>query len=150
MAEKMQSYFNSRLNIVSRYAVKRDIANFSSFFSWCTSQGYITHNPIKLVKKPKLPEKQPLYFNKSELDEFLFSIDNDNYKDLVLVAVYTGLRQMELLTLTSEQIDLERETITLDNRNHTTKSKRIRVVPMNSIVIDIIEKRIDSEYLFEI
>lgn len=146
--ERLQKYFNIRAARVSTHAVKRDIANFSSFFSWCLSQGYQSNNPIKLVKKPKLPEKQPLYFTKEELNKLILSIDNDVYKDLIILAVNTGLRQMELLSLTSKQIDLERGILTLDNRNHITKSKRIRVIPMNSHVINIMKKRINSENIF--
>jgi integrase len=145
---KLQDYFNYRTSVVSAYAVKRDIANFGSAFKWAIAQCYIAKSPIPKIKKPKLPEKQPLYFSHKEFNKFLLSIDNQDFKDLVILAVNTGLRQMELLTLTKEQIDLKRGILKLDNRTHVTKSKKIRVVPLNERAKEILKRRIGLEPIF--
>jgi len=145
---KLQEYFNYRLIKLSTYTVKRDIANFGSAFKWGIAQNYLSVSPTSKIKKPKLPEKQPLYFSNLEFNRFLLSIDNENYKDLVMLAVNTGLRQMELLTLTKEQIDLNVGIITLDNRTHVTKSKKIRVVPLNERAKEVLNRRIALDKIF--
>ncbi|MDA3861044.1 MAG: site-specific integrase [Melioribacteraceae bacterium] len=145
---KLQEYFNYRLTKLSTYTVKRDIANFGSAFKWGIAQNYLSISPTSKIKKPKLPEKQPLYFSNIEFNQFLLSIDNEDYKDLVMLAVNTGLRQMELLTLTKGQIDLNVGIITLDNRTHVTKSKKIRVVPLNERAKEVLNKRIALDKIF--
>ena len=145
---KLQEYFNYRLTKVSPHATKRDIANFGSSFKWGIAQSYLLESPISKIKKPKLPEQQPLYFSKKEFNQFLLSIDNDDFKDLIMLAVNTGLRQMELLTLTKGQIDLHSGILTLDNRTHVTKSKKIRVVPLNERAKEVLHRRIALVEIF--
>jgi len=140
----LQEYIDYRMSKVSAYAVRRDFATFSNIFNYAIIHKYLTSNPIKDLRKPKVPEKQPLYFSNLEFNQFLLSIDNDDFRDLVMLAVNTGLRQMELLTLTKEQIDVIRGTITLDNRTHVTKSRKIRVIPLNERAKDILNTRIDN------
>jgi integrase len=144
----IQAYINYRFSKVSVYAVKRDIATLSNIFNFATVHNYMKANPVKHIKKPSLPEKQPLYFSKIEFNKFLLSIDKEDFKDLVLLAVNTGLRQMELLTLTKEQIDLNRGLITLDNRTHITKTNRIRVIPLNDRAKDVLGRHITKEIIF--
>jgi len=62
-------------------------------------------------------------------------------KDIVLVAVNTGLRQMELLSLEWNQINFREHYLILDNRNHTTKSKKIRTIPLNVTALQVLTYR---------
>ena len=62
-------------------------------------------------------------------------------KDLILFAVNTGLRQMEIITLNWSMIRLEERFIMLDNRNHITKTKKVRNVPLNNAAFEILTKR---------
>ena len=145
---KLQSYIDYRLKKVSVYPVNRDIINLSSAFNWGVSQNYLESNLMHGIKKIKAPEKLPTYFSKEEFNKFLFAIDNQDYRDLVILAINTGMRQMELLTLTPKQIDLSRELIILDNRNHVTKSKKIRTIPLNESAKEVLQKRIHLEKIF--
>lgn len=145
---KLQNYIDYRLKKVSVYPVNRDIINLSSAFNWGVSQNYLESNLMQGIKKIKAPEKLPTYFSKEDFNKFLFVIDNEDFKDLVILAINTGMRQMELLTLTRSQIDLSRQLIILDNRNHITKSKKIRSIPLNQSAIEVLQKRIHLEQLF--
>ena len=65
-------------------------------------------------------------------------------KDLVIVAANTGARQMELLTLEWNQVNFEDRYLILDNRSHITKGKKIRTIPANEKVIEVLQKRWSS------
>lgn len=93
----LQVYFDYRMSKVSAYAVRRDFATFSIIFNFAIIHKHINYNPIRELRKSKVPEKQPLYFSNLEFNQFLLSIDNDDFRDLVMLAVNTGLRQIELL-----------------------------------------------------
>ncbi len=144
----IQEYIGYRSKRVSVYSVRRDIATLSNILNYAITLEYIKDNPISKIKKPTIPEQQPMFFSESEYEQFINSIDIKDFKDMVTVAVNTGLRQMELLTITKEQIDLISNVITLDNRNHITKTKKIRVIPMNRQVREILQRRIELEKIF--
>jgi integrase len=48
---------------------------------------------------------------------------------------------MELLKLSWDQIDFSLKKLTLWNQDHITKSKKIRVVPLNKKALEILTKR---------
>jgi len=146
--KQINEYLQQRIEFSSIYQGRKDLINLKSAFNFAVKNNYILSNPCNAISRIKTPEKQPLYFSKVELDKFLLSIDNDDFKDLVLLATNTGLRQMELLTLTKEQIDLNSGIITLDNRTHITKSRKIRVIPLNATAKEILSKRITLTPIF--
>ncbi len=141
-------YIQQRIETSSIYQARKDLINLKSAFNFAQSNEYISANPCDGIRGISIPEKQPLYFSSSEFNQFINFIDNQDYKDLILLAVNTGLRQMELLTLTKEQIDLTKGIITLDNRTHITKSSKIRVIPLNRIATEVLNRRIDLDSVF--
>ena len=98
-------------------------------------------NPCKGIKRFKIPDKQPLFFSETDFEILLRVIDNRDIKDLVTFAVNTGLRQMELLTLSWNQIDFKNKFLLLDNQQHITKSKRVRSIPLNIKAMQVLTDR---------
>ena len=141
-------YIDYRIQSSSIYQARKDLINLRSAFGFAVRNEYIKKNPCENIRGIKLPEKQPLFFYKLEFNRFLDSINNEDFYDLVLLGINTGMRQMELLTLTGEQIDLNKELITLDNRSHVTKSKKIRVIPINRRARIALENRNAEGKLF--
>jgi len=60
---------------------------------------------------------------------------------LILFAINTGLRQMELITLEWDQIDFSSRSLILDNQVNITKSKKVRNVPLNKSALEILVNR---------
>ena len=137
----LSQYIHYRLAKTSPYVARREMAYLSAAFNYGIARNYLAKNHIKEMKKIKLPEKQPLFFSKEEFARLLSVIENIDFKDAVVFALYTGLRQMELITLEWNQIDFNNKLIVLNNRNHLTKSKKIRSIPLNDIAMDILTKR---------
>jgi integrase len=131
---KISQYLHFRMKASTPYVSKREKAYLSGIYNWAINNGYARENNCKGIKNYKLPEKQPLFFNIEEFQKLLVSIESNDLKDLVLFAVNTGLRQMELLTLQWSQIDFKNRFLILDNRLHLTKSKKVRTIPLNITV----------------
>ena len=123
----VRRYLDYRVSKSSNYAARKDLINLKAVFKHAIEKNYIKVNPCSGIKQYKLPERQPLYFTKTDYDKLLNVIDNKEFKGLVILAANTGMRQMELLNLTWKQINLETKNILLDNRNHITKSKKIPI-----------------------
>lgn len=121
-----------------------------TFFNYFVRLEKLYFNPCNKIKKFKLPEKQPLYFSNDELDKLL-AVVNPEIKDVVIFAVNTGMRLSEIINLKFSQIDFDNELIILDNQQNITKSKRVRSIPMNTTVKNIIAtKKINdlNDYVF--
>ena len=137
----INKYIEYRIKNASIYQARKDLINISAALNWAILQGYLIENPCKMIKKIKVPQKLPLFFSQSDFDKLLNVITNEDIKGLVIFAVNTGMRQMELITLEWRQINFEDAFLTLDNQTHITKSKRIRTIPLNDTCLEILKKR---------
>ena len=149
----IRRFVDYRIKTPSIYQARKDLINISSSFTWAVNEGYIVVNPCANIKRLKTPQKLPLFFSNTEFEKLLEVIDNEEFKALVIVAVNTGLREMELLSLQWDQIFFERGILILDNQNYITKSKKIRTLPLNSKVLSALLqlKQLDNsnEFVFQ-
>ena len=139
--QNMMEYFQKRIKISSIYRARIDLINFSSAFNKAVADKYLTTNPCTGIKRFKIPEKLPLYFSQTELSKLIDNIDNNDIRDVTMFAVNTGLREMEIISLTWNQIDFTNKVVILSNQSHVTKSSRVRNVPLNKIAMDVLLDR---------
>jgi integrase len=71
----------------------------------------LSENPFKRVRLVRIPEQQPTYLTKEDFQKLMALVTEDWLKDMLVVAVATGMRRGEILNLTWESIDLERRII---------------------------------------
>lgn len=148
---EMITYLDIRLRESSIYQARKDLICFSSCFNYALTRNLIVENPCKGIKRIKLPQKQPLFFTEEEFSSLVNIIDKPVIRDIAIFAVNTGLRQMEILTLLWTQVDFKARMLILDNRNHLTKSKKIRSIPLNDKTFSVLQernKRRSSEFVF--
>lgn len=138
---KIQEYINHRIRNSSYLQGRKDLITLKSAFNKMKSLGVVDFNPCQEIKRLRRPEKLPLFYSQSESDKLLNTIDQIDIKDLVITALNTGLRQGELVSLTWDEVNLANRTITLSNREHVTKSKRVRSIPINNTVYDVFVRR---------
>lgn len=139
-ASRLTEYFTDRIK-GTVFPARKDLINISSAFSYGVKQGYLQENPCHSFKRFKIPEKQPLFYSELQFDLLLNTIEEQDIKDIVIFALQTGLRQMELLTLEWRQINFKDRILILDNRNNLTKSKKIRTVPLSIKAMQILNSR---------
>jgi len=132
----------------SIYVHSKCLRYLKSVFNWAVQQQFLTENPCKNIKPIKIPEKQPLFISKSDFQTLLDAIDNKDLKDIVIFAVNTGLRKGEIISLQWDQINFQDRYVILDNANHTTKSKRVRTIPLNITASEVLNKRKNLNHKF--
>lgn len=88
--------------------------------------GWLEINPITKVKKPKEPRGRVRFLSENERDALLAACKQETVKPLYLIvvmAITTGARKMELLSIKWEDMDLERGMVTVhDTKNHERRS----------------------------
>lgn len=147
----LTDYFQNRISTASIYQARVDRINLSSAFSYAVDKKYLASNPIKEIKPFKIPEKQPLFLSEAEFQILLNATPDKDLRDLFTVAINTGLRQAEILTLTWQQINFRQNMIMLDNQQHISKSKKSASVPLNLKALQILTDRElhkTSEFVF--
>ncbi|MCH7963727.1 MAG: tyrosine-type recombinase/integrase [Bacteroidetes bacterium] len=113
-------------------------AAFSKAIFW----EYVSENPFKKIKSPKIPIKLPVFINARELKQILDKTESKLFRDIFIAAFLTGARLGEILNLKWNGVDLTNQILTVKNTvEFTTKNKRERVIPINSELQIILKHR---------
>lgn len=114
--------------------------------------GYIRSDPLAAVTLPRIEKKQIKPLEDEELCAFLKEIRGSPYELVYFVTVFTGLRQGEVLGLTWDCVNFEKQTL-LINKQHgkkkgtreycfsSLKNDRPRVIEAADGVMDALKKQ---------
>ncbi len=132
---------------VSGSTVNRNLACLKSIFNKAIEWGkFDGSNPVAKVKMFKEPEGRTRYLETAEAAK-LIKCCEDRFKPYVIVAINTGLRQNEMLSLRWGDLDFVNGMIYALK----TKNQKMREIPMNEAVKNAfisIKKQSDSPYVF--
>lgn len=128
-----------------------------SFFNWLISNEYISLNPCNKIRLPKTPEKVNIFVTMDQFEQILKHEPNQLFKDIYTFAFYSGMRLNEIINCRLNWIDLEAKIITIQNDSEfQTKSKRIRQIPINNKLNEVIIRNFpkilsinQDEFLFD-
>ncbi|MBR1606981.1 MAG: site-specific integrase [Clostridia bacterium] len=85
--------------------------------------GYLTKNPCDGVQLPRVTKKEILPLNETEIHSFLGAIKGHRNEIVFRVALFTGMREAELMGLTWDRIDFKAGTILVDRQMIHEKKK---------------------------
>ncbi len=112
-------------------------AAFSKAVVW----NYLSENPLKKIKAPKVAKQFPVFISETELKLIIGNTSKQFLKDLFFTAFYTGMRLGELLNMKWDWIDLEQNIIKVKcSESFTTKSKKERIIPICSTLQVLLTK----------
>jgi site-specific recombinase XerD len=129
------------LSSVSTYT---KIAIIKSFFNYLSSDGIIDKNPANRIKLPRRDRPIPKFVPESDFRRLVSCIKfspsrcRKNYiRDMLIfyMLYYCGLRKGELLALDWDDIDMEKDTLTVK----TSKNRTGRIVPIHPQVKGLLE-----------
>jgi integrase len=136
---KLKTEINSKGKIRSNGTVNRYIAALSATFGIAVSEWqWVKENPFSRVRREKEAAGRVRFLSSNERKVLLEACLNSKNKSLYLItllALSTGMRQAEIMTLKWQQVDLERSSITL----FKTKNGETRVVPLVSLAKSLIQ-----------
>jgi len=148
----IEQYLDNKRAVASNWTARRHHIVLSSAFEAAKRWGYVTSNPCRQVPRAKMVEVQPLFFSEEELRKLCGIIEDLNFRDLVICAFATGLRLGEIVSMQWSQIDLDKRLIYVQSiGGFTTKSKKCRVIPMNNLVLDLMQHQAGNhvcDYVF--
>ena len=132
-------------------SVVRYMAALSHAFTIAVNEwGWLEDSPMRKVKKPALPRGRIRFLSDDEADakgeiidgertrllKACQASDNPYLRTVVVLALSTGMRQGEIMSLTWDDVDLHQGRITLLE----TKNGEIRVVPLVGKALDLLKE----------
>lgn len=137
----LASYRDERLKTVSSATVIRELNTISHAIDTAMRDWdvYLHRNPCKLVRRPSPPRGRNRRLNGDEEQRLLDAADtgrNLQMKDLIVLAIETGMRRGELLSLDWRHVDLTARIVHLP----ITKNGEPRDVPLSSRATDTLQR----------
>lgn len=141
-----------RLSEVKAVTVNIELRTLRAGLNTALRWKLIEENPFRSVRLCQVDDTMPAYFSLPDFQKLIAAIDAEWFRQIVIVAVLTGMRRGELLNLQWSDVDLEKRLIRIQSRgDFRTKSGRKRVVPMNPYVFQIVTalaSAAKSDYVF--
>lgn len=161
--DHVHSYIHARVNegqaneSEPSNATKRSrYRHVRAFFSWAVENELVDESPVDDVSKPRKEEKEKAFLKPDDIKRILCAVDahremregepgptpRDTWlKEMIRVAVGTGLRRGELLNLRWGDLDLESGRLVVRNRDgFTAKNGRERTVPLRGDALETLRK----------
>ena len=134
--------------------VNRELSTFKHFFGYAITTGAAVKNPVPGVRF--LPERRkplnipPVAAVKTFLN-WCRAINSDTGEpndallfDLVAIAVNTGLRRGDILTIRGDDIDVGRRTLAVA----VSKTREVQYLPLNEMALGVLARRKCRGYIF--
>lgn len=154
-------FLNTRKRKIGKEYVVREYKNSSIvimrtrlnvFFDWLLKRGYIKTNPFERIQYPKVSYTDKRAYSQKEFEAICYSVNTTiqwanllikkRNTAIVMFLALTGVRKEELLGLQLSDIDLFRKFVMI--RAETSKSKRSRIIPMNSSLVPYLEDYLEQ------
>jgi integrase len=130
--------------LVSPSTVNRELACLKTLFNKAIEWGKIEVNPLRAIKKFKENNVREMNLSASEAQQLIENASL-SIRPILIIALNTGMRRNEILSLKWQSVDLSRRYIFIED----SKSGKSRKVPMNSTVYKILNNMPTvSEFIF--
>ena len=148
----IQQFYNS-LPLAPK-SVKNIHGILHSAMQQAVLNGLIGTNPTNACKLPKIEKAEIKPLEPQQISAFLHEASADSYANLFTVAIFTGMRQGELLGLSWDNVDLETGIITIKQQLQckdgeyflqTPKSGKGRSILPAQVVMDALKDELSKQ-----
>ena len=152
---KLQRWIDSYLKLDEPPAyktLKSYLADSRQYVKWLMRKGYLVINdPFDAAALPNpktIPSVTREQFLDSELAKIINNVTDEELKDFILIAMFTGCRIEEIAKLMPQDVTLIGNRYVISIKQAKTKSG-IREIPIHRSVHSIIARRLqNTDYLF--
>lgn len=116
---------NGTLKSLSGATIQKYHRVLSSIFSKAVRWQLIVLNPCLRVEVPKKDHEEASFYDEKQIIELFRALENANskYRTMIILAILSGLRRGEIISLTWDDVDLEDGTLTVSKQAQYIKGK---------------------------
>jgi integrase len=132
--------------VAGKATVNRDVSVIRHMLQKGVEWSILSDNPLRGMKKFKETGRRLRYLTPEEC-QTLISACSPNMKNIVTLALHTGMRKSELLNLTWDSVNLREKYIELIDQKNGERSS----IPLTSTALKTLRSippRVDSKYVF--
>jgi len=120
--EHIQDLYNHLLELeVGVHAVRKSHTILHSALQHAVKTSILFRNPATFAQPPRLPNSEMSILDESQVSQLLVASANHRLGSLLLLAIVTGARQMEILGLKWTDLDWLKKTIKIERQlDHST------------------------------
>lgn len=150
---QVQTFYNDllRKKQLSPKTVKNVHGIFHKALEQAVKLRYIPFNPTDACTIPRADKTEITPLNEGEIAMFVQEAQTDEYADILILALFTGMRRGELCGLSWDAVDFRRGTISVkqqlcisrDDYTYyiaTTKSDRIRTLTAPPFIMEMLSR----------
>lgn len=131
--DHVQAFYTKKLN---EGLAKRTVQYMHAILHKALDQamrwGMVARNVTDLVDVPQPKKKPPKIWNPDQVNTFLKAVENHQYYPIYVLAIYTGMRQGELLGIHKEDVDLEKGILHVRWQVQPIRGKGLTVTPVKT------------------
>lgn len=120
---------------ISHQTANHTIRALKTFLNFSIRRKYLSENPLKEMSKYPMDQKEPRYLSRDEVNLLLREAKSSPIYLTIAIAIYTGMRQGEILRMDWKDIDFKENVIKVP----ITKTKKFRIIPLHSSLRAILE-----------
>ena len=129
----IEKFKSKRKSEVKESTINRAVSLLHGMFNKAIEWGYTEENPVSKVKMFKENNSILRYLTVDEMHRLIKSAPTERIRNVIIVALNTGMRKSEIMNLKWEDIDLNDNFIYIRN----SKNKEGRQIPMNDTLIEL-------------
>jgi integrase len=149
---QIDEYKTTRLMAVKPVSVHIELRALKAAFNTAKRWRILAENPSEESPLPAVPDHVPVFFSVVDVQRLLSVIREAWLRDMVLLAVLTGMRRSELMNLRWANTDMERRVVQIESSaTFKTKAGRRRTIPLNDAALALLRSRLgksELEYVF--
>jgi site-specific recombinase XerD len=152
---EVEDFKNSFLNRgCSKVTANLHFRGCKTIFNFGVKHGLLEKNVFGKSRQFRLEQSRPTFVSTEDFQKLLSVVTEQRMKDIFVFATLTGMRLNEITNFQWSNIDLGKNQIIISNsESFTTKSGRIRTIPMHSEVVAMMQRLLTQrkqgqEYVF--
>lgn len=125
---ELKEFLNSKTNYANSN-IEKIYNMLGNIFKEAIKRNIILGNPLLNVVKPKSVKKDKVIraLTTEEQKAFVSNIKNDPYKNILLIALHSGMRIGEILALKPQDINFKENIIDINNTLTKTQTGKVKV-----------------------
>jgi len=114
------------------------VRTLKAAFNKAKAWSYLNDNAFDNLKLPRIQKVKEDYLSADDVKLIIEKADSALIKNVIVFAYNTGMRLTEITLLESSSVNMNKKIITVGSERFVTKSKKIRYIPMNDTVYELL------------